>query len=149
MVAGAGGAGEGCARREGEREREGTRVWVWAGGWGCVEGGMGASPKMKNLMKAPRRRMMESWPRRKPWVKERLLGGVSIIGGEGEGELWGGRGRRTRIAEGERRVVHLAVCWSVEWDGREEEERYFELRSCYQCLDGGVRCTSRVVRLQR
>jgi len=29
---------------------------------------------MKNLIKAARRRMMESWPRRKPWVKERLLG---------------------------------------------------------------------------
>lgn len=36
--------------------------------------GLGGSPKMKNLMKAPMRRTMESWPRRRPWVKERLLG---------------------------------------------------------------------------
>jgi hypothetical protein len=32
----------------------------------------GGSPKMKNFMKAPRRRTMESWPRRRPWVKESL-----------------------------------------------------------------------------
>lgn len=33
-------------------------------GWG--------SPKTKNLMKAPIRRTMDSWPRMKPWIKERL-----------------------------------------------------------------------------
>jgi hypothetical protein len=27
---------------------------------------------MKNFMKAPMRITMESWPRRRPWVKERL-----------------------------------------------------------------------------
>jgi hypothetical protein len=32
----------------------------------------GGSPKMKNFMKKKIRRAMESWPRRKPWVKERL-----------------------------------------------------------------------------
>lgn len=32
----------------------------------------GSSPKMKNLMKKKRMRAMESWPRRKPCVKERL-----------------------------------------------------------------------------
>ena len=31
-----------------------------------------ASPKMKNLMKAPMRRTTDSWPRRKPCVKDRL-----------------------------------------------------------------------------
>ncbi len=36
--------------------------------------GEGASLKRKNLRKAPRRRRMESWPRRKPWLKERLVG---------------------------------------------------------------------------
>lgn len=34
--------------------------------------GGGASPKMKNLIKAPMRRTTESWPRRKPWVKDSL-----------------------------------------------------------------------------
>lgn len=32
----------------------------------------GGSPKMKNFMKQKIRRAMESWPRRKPCVKERL-----------------------------------------------------------------------------
>ena len=38
----------------------------------AVTSGEGGSPKMKNLMKAPIRMTMESWPRRRPWVKERL-----------------------------------------------------------------------------
>lgn len=33
----------------------------------------GASPNMKNLMKAPIRRTTESCPRRKPWVKDSLV----------------------------------------------------------------------------
>lgn len=36
----------------------------------AVTSAEGGSPKMKNFMKAPRRRTMESWPRRRPWVKE-------------------------------------------------------------------------------
>ena len=35
------------------------------------EGVEGGSPKTKNLMKAPIRRTMLSWPRMKPWAKER------------------------------------------------------------------------------
>jgi hypothetical protein len=38
----------------------------------------GGSPKMKNFMNAPRRRTMESWPRRRPWVKESLPASVSL-----------------------------------------------------------------------
>ena len=38
----------------------------------AVTSGEGGSPKMKNFMKAPMRITMESWPRRRPWVKERL-----------------------------------------------------------------------------
>ena len=38
----------------------------------AVTSGDGGSPKMKNLIKAPMRMTMESWPRRSPWVKERL-----------------------------------------------------------------------------
>lgn len=34
----------------------------------------GASPKIKNLMNAPISTTTDSWPRRKPWVKERLDG---------------------------------------------------------------------------
>lgn len=37
------------------------------------EGGGGASPKMKNLMKAPMRRTTDSWPSKNPCVKERLV----------------------------------------------------------------------------
>jgi len=47
---------------------------------------VGDSPKMKNLMKKAMSRAMESWPRRKPWVKEREEEEV-----EGE-EDWGGGG---------------------------------------------------------
>jgi hypothetical protein len=38
----------------------------------AVASGDGGSPNMKNLMNAPIRITMESWPRRRPWVKERL-----------------------------------------------------------------------------
>jgi hypothetical protein len=38
----------------------------------AVTSGEGGSPKMKNFMKAPMRITMESWPRRRPCVKERL-----------------------------------------------------------------------------
>jgi hypothetical protein len=34
--------------------------------------GDGGSPKMKNLMKAPIKMTTDSWPRIKPWVKEKL-----------------------------------------------------------------------------
>ena len=40
--------------------------------WRARSSAEGSSPKMKNLMKKKRIRAMESWPRRKPWVKERL-----------------------------------------------------------------------------
>lgn len=40
----------------------------------AVTSGEGGSPKMKNLMNAPIRITMESWPRRRPCVKERLVG---------------------------------------------------------------------------
>ena len=43
----------------------------------------GGSPKMKNFMKAPRRRTMESWPRRRPWVKESLGCQPCVIRGLG------------------------------------------------------------------
>jgi len=43
----------------------------------AVTSAEGGSPKMKNFMKAPRRRTMLSWPRRRPWVKESL--GVSAL----------------------------------------------------------------------
>lgn len=38
----------------------------------AVISGEGGSPKMKNLMKAPIKITMESWPRRRPCVKESL-----------------------------------------------------------------------------
>jgi hypothetical protein len=38
----------------------------------AVTSGEGGSPKMKNLMKAPMRITMESWPSRRPCVKESL-----------------------------------------------------------------------------
>lgn len=74
------------------------------------EEGEGASLKRKYLRKAPRRRRMESWPRRKPWLKERLWGEkggwVSLCGVE---RGWvGGREGLTRMGA----VVGGAV---VEW----------------------------------
>lgn len=38
----------------------------------AVTSGDGGSPKMKNLMKAPMRMTIESWPKRRPCVKESL-----------------------------------------------------------------------------
>jgi hypothetical protein len=38
----------------------------------AVTSAEGGSPKMKNFMTAPRSRTMESWPRRRPCVKESL-----------------------------------------------------------------------------
>lgn len=53
--------------------RDGERLWVEVREVKEErEGGGGASPKMKNLMKAPSRRTTESWPRSRPWVKESL-----------------------------------------------------------------------------
>lgn len=42
--------------------------------WTARSSAEGGSPKMKNFMKKKMRRAMESWPRRKPWVNERLEG---------------------------------------------------------------------------
>jgi len=36
--------------------------------------GSGESPKMKNFMKKPRVRITKSWPKRRPWVKDQLVG---------------------------------------------------------------------------
>jgi hypothetical protein len=44
----------------------------------AVTSGEGGSPKMKNFMKAPIRITMESWPRRRPCVKERLWCGELV-----------------------------------------------------------------------
>ena len=38
----------------------------------AVTSGDGGSPNMKNLMNAPMRITIESWPRRRPWVKDNL-----------------------------------------------------------------------------
>jgi hypothetical protein len=38
----------------------------------AVISGDGGSPNIKNLMNAPIRITTESWPRRRPWVKESL-----------------------------------------------------------------------------
>jgi len=85
MVAGAGREERGG---EGLERREGTRLCVCVDV--CVgEGVGGGSPKMKNLMKAARRRTMESWPRRKPWVKERLWRGLVVSRGEVRRVSWG------------------------------------------------------------
>ena len=46
----------------------------------AVGSGEGGSPKMKNLMKQPIRMTTESWPRRKPWVNERLVVYQHVIG---------------------------------------------------------------------
>jgi hypothetical protein len=40
--------------------------------WSARSSADGGSPKMKNFMKKKIRRAMESWPTRKPCVKERL-----------------------------------------------------------------------------
>lgn len=38
----------------------------------AVDSWEGISPKTKNLMKAPMRMTIDSWPSRKPWVNDRL-----------------------------------------------------------------------------
>jgi hypothetical protein len=40
----------------------------------AVTSAEGGSPKMKNFINAPSKRTIESWPRRRPWVKESLMG---------------------------------------------------------------------------
>lgn len=40
--------------------------------------GEGGSPKMKNLMKAPMRMTIESWPNSSPWVNESLQTYISV-----------------------------------------------------------------------
>ena len=67
-----------------ERVRWCSEVW-WARvrarrreeRWTARSSAEGGSPKMKNFMKKKIRRAMESWPRRKPCVKERL--GVLVV----------------------------------------------------------------------
>jgi hypothetical protein len=44
----------------------------------------GGSPNMKNLMKQKIMRAIESWPRRKPCVKESLRGLVGVLENDGE-----------------------------------------------------------------
>ena len=54
------------------------RLWVWEilrrarARAEALTSGEGGSPKMKNLIKAPMSTTTESWPSRKPWVKDRL-----------------------------------------------------------------------------
>ena len=73
------------------------------------------SPKTKNLMKAPIRRTMESWPMMKPWAKERLR--RECVSGEREimnGERW--RRRKGRI-EGTDLEVWDEVCACASGEG--------------------------------
>ncbi len=69
----------------------------------AVVSGEGGSPKMKNLMKAPMRITTESWPRRKPSVKESLglLAGGNFLGGK--------RRTRTVVEVVEAVEVHLEI----------------------------------------
>lgn len=57
-----------CARVRARRREE---------RWSARSSAEGGSPKMKNFMKKKIMRAMESWPRRKPCVNERLYDGVS------------------------------------------------------------------------
>ena len=59
-----------CARVRARRREERCRARSSA------EGG---SPKIKNFMKKKMRRAMDSWPRRKPWVNERLVGSEGFL----------------------------------------------------------------------
>ena len=76
---------KGCEGWRGVEERSVRRERLWASvrerrsvaRRAAVTSGEGGSPKMKNFMKAPIRITIESWPRRRPWVKERL-GDVSL-----------------------------------------------------------------------
>jgi hypothetical protein len=92
----------------------------------------GGSPKMKNLMKKKIRRAMESWPRRKPWVKERLhrVSGVwrwrwklyddVAPCGEGTGEgvaTWFAiADLRTKYVLSIDHVVGVGVTWSLRFE---------------------------------
>lgn len=69
--------------------------------WRARSSADGGSPKMKNFMKKKIRRAMESWPRRKPWVKDRLC------------EVSGAR----RGLDGAVRRAALS-CWRRNWGGR-------------------------------
>ena len=77
-------------RRSGDRDvfvavKDRVRLWegerVESSRWRAEEDEEprdGGSPKMKNLIKAPMSMTTESWPRRKPWVKDKLwFGDVS------------------------------------------------------------------------
>lgn len=44
----------------------------------AVTSGEGGSPKMKNLMNAPMRMTIESWPNSSPWVNESLRMYISV-----------------------------------------------------------------------
>lgn len=50
----------------------------------AVMSGDGGSPNIKNLINAPMRITTESWPRRRPWVKERLEE-LDLLFRDGEG----------------------------------------------------------------
>ena len=54
--------------KETERLCVGESVLSWRFGDSCT----GASPKMKNLIKAPIKMTTESWPSTNPWVKDNL-----------------------------------------------------------------------------
>lgn len=44
----------------------------------AVTSGEGGSPKMKNLMNAPMRMTIESWPSSSPWVNDSLRMYISV-----------------------------------------------------------------------
>lgn len=82
----------GCCRGVEDRRVRRERLWASVrdrrsvARKAAVTSGEGGSPKMKNLMKAPMRMTMESWPRRRPCVKERL-GDVSQCPSSEGGDL--------------------------------------------------------------
>lgn len=57
-----------------EEFREMERRWVRRASARVekVDSGVGASPNMKNLIKAPMNITTDNWPKRKPCVKEKL-----------------------------------------------------------------------------
>ena len=67
----------------------------------------GGSPNMKNLIKAPMRITMESWPRRRPCVNESLRGCECGLEGE-HGEL-------TRILLGVDLLSTFWICLILPW----------------------------------
>ena len=68
--------------------------------WTARSSAEGGSPKMKNFIKKKIKRAIESWPRRKPCVKERLV----LLVGSSSKEV---RGPRTRSLG--RRAVTMAA----------------------------------------